>query len=65
MLNEIISKLSSPLFSDRETIEEATEYFNMLIDTIKKSDKITVYTAVGVLLNTIANELKKVEEKEK
>ena len=55
-LNEIIRGINSPLMADRDTIDEAFEYAFMVA---KASDNpIAVMTAVYVVTNTIAKQLK-------
>lgn len=45
-----------PMFAKRETIEEAGEYLDTLASSVRKSDKIALYTGAYVLYNTLANE---------
>ncbi len=55
---ELANCISNGMFADRETLKEAFEY----VDSIAKSmgsDAIAVWTAVFVVTNTIANELRK------
>ena len=42
----------SGIFASRETIGEAIEYFNMIIESLPPSDRIAVITAVQVVENT-------------
>ena len=45
----------SDLFADRETIDEALQYANTLINAISAgSDKVAAITAITVLINTAA-----------
>ena len=56
MTNQAIARqIRDSLFSERETIEDATAYAYSLIHTLKPKDRITALTALHVLANTIAN----------
>lgn len=58
-LNDIARTISSPLMADRETIEDAFEYAMMVA---KASDNpMAVMTAVYVMTNTIAKQLKEMD----
>ena len=58
-LNEILNDIHTPLMADRDTIEEAFEYAMMVA---KASDNpMAVMTAVYVVTNSIAKQLKEVE----
>lgn len=58
-LNEIIRGINSPLMADRDTIDEAFEYAFMVA---KASDNpIAVMTAVYVVTNSIAKQLKEMD----
>jgi hypothetical protein len=58
-LNEIMQAIHSPMMADRETIEEAFEYAMMVA---KASDNpMAVLTAVYVMTNTIAKQLKEID----
>ena len=58
-LNELARTISSPLMADRETIDDAFEYALMVA---KASDNpMAVMTAVYVVTNTIAKQLKEIE----
>lgn len=58
-LNEIIRGIYSPLMADRETIEDAFEYAMMVA---KASDNpMAVMTAVYVVTNSIAKQLKEMD----
>ena len=58
-LNEIINGIHSPIMADRETIEDAFEYAMMVA---KASDNpMAVMTAVYVMTNTIAKQLKEMD----
>jgi hypothetical protein len=50
--------LQTPLFATRNTIEEAYEYAYSIIETLDPVDKIGVITAMQVLVNTIAEQIK-------
>ena len=42
------------LFGERDTIEEATEYFEDVIKAMPERDRMPMYTAFYVFWNTIA-----------
>jgi len=42
------------LFGERKTIDEATEYFGMVIQAMPKEERLPMYTAFYVFWNTIA-----------
>ena len=57
-LNELVQSIHSPMMADRETVEEAFEYVMMVA---KASDNpMAVLTAVYVMNNTIAKQLKEI-----
>ena len=43
------------LFGERDTIEEAVEYFSLVIEAMPVEERMPMYTAFNVLWNTIAN----------
>jgi hypothetical protein len=48
--------LKCQLFADRGTdVAEAMKYAYKLIDTLPKADRAAAYTALHVVLNTVAN----------
>ena len=58
-LNELVQSIHSPIMADRETIEDAFEYAMMVA---KASDNpMAVMTAVYVMTNTIAKQLKELD----
>ena len=58
-LNELVQSIHSPMMADRETVEEAFEYAMMVA---KASDNpMAVLTAVYVMTNTIAKQIKEIE----
>jgi len=58
-VEQICKKLKCGLFADRETIEEAQAYMAELLSALPPEYKMAAFTAVGVLLNTLAKELEK------
>lgn len=58
---ELATQLRVPLFADRATIDEAYEYFFEVAGAINDADRAAMLTATGVLLNTVANEINKLE----
>jgi len=63
-LNELATNLQSPLFATRDTIEEAFHFAHTVIEAIPTSDKGAAYTALYVVVNTIAEEVKRLATKE-
>ena len=45
------------MFASRDTVEEALEYANATIERLYNDDKAAMYTALHVVLNTIANKI--------
>lgn len=58
-LERLEQSLHSPLFADRKTLGEAAAYVTNLA-AAAGHDGITIWTAVGVMLNTISKEIKKI-----
>lgn len=58
-LNELATNLQSPLFATRDTIEEAFHYAHTVIEAMHIEDRGAAYTALYVLVNTIAEEVKR------
>jgi hypothetical protein len=63
-LNELATNLQSPLFATRDTIEDAFHYAHTVIEAIPASDRGAAYTALYVVVNTIAEEVKRLATKE-
>ena len=45
------------IFGKRDSIDEALEYASEIIDNLQTCDKAVVYTALHVVLNTVADEI--------
>jgi len=58
---ELSVQIRVPLCSERDTIEEAFEHFFEVARNVNDADRTAMITATGVLLNTIANEINKLE----
>jgi len=56
-VEQICEELKCGLFADRDTLEEAQMYMAKVCTTLPAEHRIGVYTAIGVLLNTVAKEL--------
>jgi hypothetical protein len=41
-----------PMFASRDTLEEANEYFMMIVESLSPGDKVAMLTAHHVLENT-------------
>ena len=52
------------LFGERETISEATEYFEDVVRALPAEDRMPMYTAFYVFWNTIARNYTLTERKE-
>ncbi|MCS5590714.1 MAG: hypothetical protein NZ824_12190 [Candidatus Thioglobus sp.] len=50
------------LFAERDTIKEALEFADQLANTLPSADRITLYTAVYVVFNTMAETINKGED---
>lgn len=57
---ELVKMLRNGMFADRPSISEALEYVNELAQAAGR-DGIAVLTAVYVTLNTVANEIEKID----
>lgn len=53
------------LFADRSTLKEAYDYAFRVIDSLEPHDRIPATTALFVVLNTLSNEILKIEDKPK
>lgn len=56
---ELVKAISNGMFADRETLEEAFKYVDMLAKGSGK--EMAVWTAVMVVTNTIAKQIKELE----
>jgi hypothetical protein len=59
VLNEIIKNIHTPLFANRDTIDEAFEYALMVSKA--SENPMAVMAAVYVVTNTIAKQLKEMD----
>ena len=57
-INEFATNLQSSLFATRDTIEDAYKYAADIINTLPVEQQIAVHTAMQVVINTIAEEVK-------
>ena len=60
--NEVINfakSIETGLFATAENMQEAIKYAYMGIETLDQADKIGAYTALHVVLNTVALELRR------
>ena len=60
---EIANSISHKLFADRPSITEAWRDAFDMINRMSDSEKITATTAMMIMLNTVANEIRKNEGK--
>lgn len=56
-LNDLATGLRSSLFASRDSIEDAFKYAYDMIETIPNEHKSAAYTALHVVVNTIALEI--------
>ena len=56
-LTHLAKQLRCNLFADRENFDYALRYAYGLIATLPKKDHAAAFTALHVVLNTIANEI--------
>jgi hypothetical protein len=57
--------MQSGLFATKDSIEEAIQYAYDVIDSGSAGNKAAMYTVVHVLMNTIAEEIKRIAEENK
>ena len=53
--NKPIEMKPCGLVADRDTLDDAIEYFQLISDGLDKQDKVYVDTAMLVIWNTLAN----------
>ena len=53
----LAASITVGIFGKRDTVEEALEYASEIIDNLQTYDKAVVYTALHVVLNTIADKI--------
>ena len=58
---ELALSLQHSLFATRDSVEDAFDYAYSIIQTLPEQDRLAAYTALHVLVNTIAEEIKRVE----
>ena len=56
-MKNLSAEIRNPLCSERETVAEAFDYFFKVVRSVNDADRAAVVAAVGVLLNTIANDM--------
>jgi hypothetical protein len=59
---KLANGLQTSLFATKNSIEQAYEYAYSIIETLDSKDKAGVITAMQVLINTIAEEVKRKAE---
>lgn len=57
---QLAKSIRHGLFADRPTLKEAYDYSASIAESMGK-DSIGVFTAIHVILNTLANEIEKLE----
>lgn len=58
---EIAHYLRCDLFADRETVEDARDYAFEVLNSLSHNDRLSAYTAMMVLTNTIAKQIEQNE----
>ena len=61
-LHDTLRGMQSGLFATKDSIEEAVQYAYEVIDSGSAGSKTAMYTVVHVLMNTIAEEIKRIAE---
>jgi hypothetical protein len=64
-LHDTLRGMQSGLFATKDSIEEAVQYAYEVIDSGSAGSKTAMYTVVHVLMNTIAEEIKRIAEENK
>lgn len=59
-VNTFVTGLQSPLFATRDSVEDAYKYAADIINTLPIHDQIAVHTAMQVVINTIAEQVKNI-----
>jgi hypothetical protein len=57
-INAFATGLQSSLFATRDTVEDAYKYAADIINTLPVDQQIAVHTAMQVVINTIAEQVK-------
>ena len=63
-LNTLATGLQHSLFATRDTIQDAFNYAYTIIEALPSDQKAGAYTALHVVVNTIAEEVKRLTEQE-
>ena len=58
---EIADAISNGLFAKRDTIDEAMKYAIDVVERLGQHEKVAAYTAIMVLTNTIADQIRQNE----
>lgn len=58
-LNDLATGIQSSFFATSETVEDAFRYAYATIDALPSESKAGAYTALHVVVNTIAEEIKR------
>jgi hypothetical protein len=61
---ELAQAMRQGIFSKRETIKEAYEYAGEIALSLRPEDRMPMLTAIGVLMNTLANKIEELDLKE-
>lgn len=64
MTNQDLAKaIRNKFFADRDNVQEAFDYAMRVFQSLGKDGNVAATTALMVVMNTLANELEKVESK--
>jgi uncharacterized protein (DUF2267 family) len=58
---QVAQSIRNPMFAKRDTLEDAYDYFFSVVQAINAADRTAAITATQVLLNTIADQIERVE----
>ena len=60
-IQDYAKQIRCPLFADRRTLKEALDYATEIAKACGPRNQMAVMTAVYVVLNTVANDIEKLE----
>ena len=59
---ELIKSLRCNLWGVAKDLNQAREYLELVISNLPKEDQGEVWIAIGIAMNTLANEIEKLED---
>lgn len=60
--HELIKHLRCNLWGTAKNLEQAKDYLEAVIGDLRKEDQGDVWIAIGIAMNTLANEIEKLED---